>query len=134
MLVFLEPEGLTKKGKEKWESMFPYLPMHKKHGLQMSGTDELHYYMKTMTRQDFKDYWSHEEFLKNVASWNFATKMFRGISSNQIETLLIDDDYEKSGMELFMGNLFESLRYIEDRLERLDDELYDVKNKLPEDK
>jgi hypothetical protein len=130
MLVFLEPNGLTKKGKAKWEKTFPYLPEYGKHGMKMGYTNVP---PACMVREDFKDFWWHEEFIKNVASWNFASQMFTGIPVNQIETFLKDDEYEKSGMELFLANLFERLQYIESKIETIDDDLYDVKNKFPQE-
>ena len=134
MLVFLEPNGLTKKGKAKWEKTFPYLPEYGKHGMKMGYTDVPSAYDFSMIREDFKDFWLHEEFIGNVQSWNFARQMFTGIPGNQIETLLEDDDdYEKSGMELFLKNLFERLKSIESKIETIDDDLYDVKNKFPQD-
>jgi hypothetical protein len=134
MLVFLEPNGLTKKGKAKWEKTFPYLPEYGKHGMKMGYTDvPPAYNYFSMVREDFKDFWRHEEFIKNVASWNFASQMFTGIPVNQIETFLKDDEYEKSGMELFLANLFERLQYIESKIETIDDDLYDVKNKFPQE-
>ncbi len=141
MLVFLEPNGLTKKGKAKWEKTFPNLPEYGKHGIKINYTDVPPAYNFGMTREDFKDYWLHDEFIGNVQSWNFARQMFTGIPGNQIETLLKDDDdYEKSGMELFLTNLFERLQGIESKLEgieskieNIDNDLYDVKNKLPQD-
>jgi hypothetical protein len=126
MLVFLEPNGLTKKGKAKWEKTFPS-------GIRMNCPDVPPAGNFGMTREDFKDYWRHYEFIRNVNSWNFASQMFTGIPSNQIETLLKDHDYEKSGMELFLANLFERLQGIESKIENIDDNLYDIKQKLPQD-
>ena len=133
MLVFLEPNGLTKRGKAKWEKTFPNLPEYGKHGIKMNYTDVPSAYNFGMTREDFKDYWLHEEFIRNLHSWKFAFQMFTGIPGNQIETLLKDDEYEKSGMELLLSNLFERLRDIESKIENIDDDLYDVKNKFPQD-
>jgi len=127
MLVFLEPNGLTKKGKAKWEKTFP-------HGIQMNYWPDVSSAGNFgMTREDFKDYWLHDEFIGNVNSWNFASQMFSGIPGNQIETLLKDDEYEKSGMELFLANLFERLEGIESKIENIYNDLYDVKNKFPQD-
>jgi hypothetical protein len=133
MLVFLEPNGLTKRGKAKWEKTFPNLPEYGKHGIKMNYTDVPPAYNFGMTIEDFKDYWRHEEFIRNFHSWKFAFQMFTGIPGNQIETLLKDDEYEKSGMELLLSNLFERLRDIESKIKNIDDDLYDVKNKLPQD-
>jgi len=123
MLVFLEPNGLTKKGKAKWEKTFP-------NGIKMNYTDVPLAHNFGMTREDFKDYWLHDEFIGNVQSWNFARQIFTGIPGNQIETLLKDDDYEKSGMELFLANLFERLQGIESKIENIE---YDLRHKLPQD-
>jgi hypothetical protein len=133
MLVFLEPNGLTKKGKAKWEKTFPYLPDYGKHGMKMGYTDVPPAYNFTVIREDFKDFWLYDEFSRNVKSWNFASQMFTGIPGNQIETFLKDDECEKSGMELFLENLFERLQYIESKIENIDDDLRDVKNKFPQE-
>ena len=130
LLVFLEPNGLTKKGKAKWEKTFPYIGEYSKHGLRMNGPDVPLYLNFGMTIEDFKDYWRYDEFIRNVKSWNFASQMFTGIPGNQIETLLKDDDYEKSGMELFLANLFERLEGIESKIENIDDNLYVLNNHL----
>ena len=90
LLVFLEPNGLTKKGKAKWEKTFPYIAEYSKHGLRMNGPDVPLYLNFGMIREDFKDFWRHDEFIRNVKSWNFASQMFTGIPGNQIETLLKD--------------------------------------------
>ena len=130
MLVFLEPNGLTKKGKAKWEKTFPYIGEYSKHGLRMNYPDVPPPRNFGMIREDFKDFWFHEEFIRNVNSWNFASQMFTAIPGNQIETLLKDDEYEKSGMELFLANLFERLQDIESRIDDNDDKIHNLNNHL----
>lgn len=114
---FHQPEGLTKKGLKKWTDAVG------------SSYEMNHYFQREfprLQREDFKDWQSHDKFIKDKDSWDKISGVLHDVSRYDLEEVFDSDN----SISNILSNLIQEVISLKEELSHHDSQLSRLENKV----